>query len=214
MKLLIFIFNLVRNSWSIAAWRHKFFPLFLLSPPRSFNYTIIILFMKSWSATERWRKVVVWRCFTLLFIFNSSREFFLSPFAFIVVFLFLRIFVVEFSLNSDLLPSQLIYAAWSESEDKRLREEIFGGMKNPWCMLVFRQFHNLAIIFRAFARLKWKITVEKKQKSRTFSIDAYRRLSCRFHISFADLHRPSSPCVLQSRLRKMQAAEAECCKAL
>lgn len=71
VKLLIFIFNLVRNSWPIVACRH------IARSPR-FNYTIIIFFINSPCPSLLPRTYV-------LFIFPHSREIFSN---------FLRIFVV------------------------------------------------------------------------------------------------------------------------
>lgn len=92
VKLLIFIFNLIRNSF-----------LFSL-----FNYTIIF------SAESH---EVLQKNSTRLTVLNNVRLLGIS-------------FEFSFSLNFDLLPSyvsrgEFIYAARNESEDKRLREDIF-----------------------------------------------------------------------------------------
>lgn len=99
------------------------------------------------------------RRFTL-FIFNHSREFFCS---------FLRIFVVEFSLNSDLLQCVSVNLFMLQ-ELHETKAKISDYVKQSWerrkslCMLVFRQFHNLSITFRLWDD---EDEAEKKQKSRT-----------------------------------------------
>lgn len=74
------------------------------------------------------------------------------------------------SLNFDLLQSfvsrrgEFIYAAWNESEDKRLREKSLSNEKKSLCIcwVVFRQFHNLSITFE----LETKAKRRQKKSSR------------------------------------------------
>lgn len=138
VKLLIFIFNLVRrDSWSIVARRHRFFAR---TRPGSFNYTIIIFFIKLASG-----KNLSTSMFHIVVHLQQFSRILLS----------FRLLSSRLSLNSD-LPAMclggIIYAGWNESEDKRLRGEIFRVARNPWCAC---SSSDGFIIFRSLTRRVW-----------------------------------------------------------
>lgn len=99
-----------------------------------------------------------------LFIFNHSREFFCS---------FLRIFVVEFSLNSDLLQcvSVNLFMLQELHETKAKISDYVRG-ENPCACSSSDSF----IIFRSLSDYETTKMKQKKSKSREHLIDAYRWL--------------------------------------
>lgn len=108
--------------------------LFARTRPGLFNYTIIIFFIKLASG----KNLSTSMFHIIVYLQQFSR-----------ILLSFRLLSSRLSLNSD-LPAMclggIIYAGWNESEDKRLRGEIFSRReKSLVCMLVFRRFHNLPI---------------------------------------------------------------------